>query len=1329
MHEALKKGINDRKSMANTEAQITQYDAQQDAQIISAGFKAATDFAQSAISTYSQSEMRKDAPALVKGLRQLADEYNDPDDPEAYQKFTEARKEYIDSYLEGKNFVFRSVFNQQFRSKYEDDSFDYFDEQFTNSIYAKNKTNAIQIMNDSVDSFVNGEDLSLYENNTIYKTTVDKDGIHVTQEAVQLKNTWATDLPTDTNDANLNEQNRKQNEFNKLLNIQYSAASLMMSMDEAKAYVTSQIPSIESQAMRSEIFNMAEIYSQGVTTVDASGMETTRHYTVDEAKQELYGQYKTGNKTPYTGRTISAEESASYKQIVDSVVDNAYNDMFVTNSKRLVFDEDGWFKEHQRTGYSESDLYSYLASCGMIELDSNGKPISHYGIDDDTWLSIVQMTEGNDKVYRANAWLMNPDDVNEDGLRNLEDVDEDVRYLIAWDGVLANAHLTSEGVFKSLNGSIILPQSTVDYLNGKGANRELSTAIGNLFGTSVETESSEGTKNVSEESATPEPTTVSPNIGGNPIEPAETEGTTFNPKTASASDYLLANKLFSYDGYEGQYEYIDAMIKAEKGDDYVITDADRIAQYNKNENTIDRIIKQNLSALKELGITTVDEARSWMEDQLGLSEMDAKYLDFFLNRIESTNNKYVNTYKVLAAIEGGGWKFGNEYEGNPVGEEVCVGILKTSIKNLIPFINNEEFEKKYGITLDEAIKEYEQSIGLTDVWQTSNGEVRQDNLDSNISEYQYYYGLFDELSAYYMALYPEETYSNICANFNGRAEKVYVYQLENDYLESKAMLEKSPWYQSVKDNPLYGSPLAHLDSLNAIKEYANYEMTDLVQNEFGTWKATKSYDGWFGDIMQRLLEGEDLSYLQNWVQGSSVISQDDTEWFCGNGKDKKAFTYADALGNLTMNPDIVSEAQAVANKIGSRYQNSFWKSMINTVANAKIEELGQKEINDLVSLAITGYYEQFSLSATEENKKNIKTTTDATGKKQQYVDLNDTFESRMSDYEEDYLSGKFNFLGFNEIINDYANGKGGVAQFWAETFTMLNDTKFEGNKDIVFIDSALEALGITNDLDINMSKKEYINGLEKLFYFDKGNYSGEADYVLRLAASMKAVYEHTMSPESASAYGRLEYMDVAQNIIYTDAISPSERKNGTYFSLHSDGSYNLNYYDKDGNKQVINMKFIEPEEFPKTVEKVEKEVNSFVKDNYIVNYILDNENNQNEMYIGNYLNYALSQSDTYMGLYAAMDVITKHTNLGRTNGIKISWTGDEKFKNKNQFLKTVKFERVDFADTTYGNVRADLLWNYSKFMHNGVSGGGAPVTVRGGASASGGASQVSLSNI
>ena len=120
---------------------------------------------------------------------------------------------------------------------------------------------------------------------------------------------------------------------------------------------------------------------------------------------------------------------------------------------------------------------------------------------------------------------------------------------------------------------------------------------------------------------------------------------------------------------------------------------------------------------------------------------------------------------------------------------------------------------------------------------------------------------------------------------------------------------------------------------------------------------------------------------------------------------------------------------------------------------------------------------------------------------------------------------------------------------------------------------------------------------------------------------------------------------------------------------------------------------------------------------------------KNEMYIGNFLNYAISQSDTYMTLYATMDVVEKHTNLGRNNGIKIYWNGEENFRNKNQFLKTVKFERVDFADTTYGNVRADLLWNYSKFMHNGVSGGGAPVTVRGGASASGGASQVSLSNI
>ena len=73
MNEALRKGLNDRMEIANQKAQNTVDKGMAEAQLITQAFNGATDVAKQAISTYSQSQMRKDAPALRKGLRELAD--------------------------------------------------------------------------------------------------------------------------------------------------------------------------------------------------------------------------------------------------------------------------------------------------------------------------------------------------------------------------------------------------------------------------------------------------------------------------------------------------------------------------------------------------------------------------------------------------------------------------------------------------------------------------------------------------------------------------------------------------------------------------------------------------------------------------------------------------------------------------------------------------------------------------------------------------------------------------------------------------------------------------------------------------------------------------------------------------------------------------------------------------------------------------------------------------------------------------------------------------------------------------------------------------------
>ena len=383
MHEALKKTISDRKTITDMEVQNKNNLAQYEANIITTAFNGASEIANKAIGTYAQSEMRKDAPALSKGLEQLADEYINVDDPESYQKFTDARKNYIDNYLQGKNALFRGIFNEQFRANYEDDAYSYFDKKFTTTISEKNIASSSKIMEDSVTSFVNGEDLSKYDNPVIYKTVVDSDGIHVVQEAVTLDNLWDT-----------NTGDEKVDSFNHLLNIQYEAAALAgMTTDKAKVYVEEQIPTIESKVVTNEILSMAE------TMVKESNMTETQ---IANKIMSMYGDGTDSSNyfTPYTKRELTPEESKSYRDIAQKAVSNAWDNMEsyyadVYNEKLIPALE----AIEATCSYITSEVFNGLIDSDEIAIDRRFIKSTLA-----KWDTLLQT---NDAMYALDDWFKN----------------------------------------------------------------------------------------------------------------------------------------------------------------------------------------------------------------------------------------------------------------------------------------------------------------------------------------------------------------------------------------------------------------------------------------------------------------------------------------------------------------------------------------------------------------------------------------------------------------------------------------------------------------------------------------------------------------------------------------------------------------------------------------------------------------------------------------------------------------------------------------------------------------------------------------------------------
>lgn len=467
MYEAQRKKLSDSRTLTDMRANDKLEQSERQNQMIATAFNGATKMAKQGLTIYAQSEMRKDELELNKRLDAVEDEYVNVDDPDAYQHYQEARKKEIDSYLEGKSGIFQLMFNANFRQNYEDNSYASFDKKFTTAIYNSNVDNCNKIIKNAERAIVTEEDISKYENTVLYKTVADEDGIHIVAEEVQLADLWDTNLPTDTDDEEQNYKNSKQNDFNRLLNIEYTAYSLVMPSNEAKAKVESRKDEIETNVMLNELHYMGEKYCNGLPMPDG----TVKHFTIDEALEQEYKCYKANTPSPYTGRTITPEEEESYRKIIDTVIGSEYQKKYDDNSDALYKDTLGiWktFSDKQIATTSENVL-TVLASYNMIELDDNGKLVSHYGIDDKTWAEIDKIMTTSDRIEWSEKWIARDKEVakdnNNDGQIDLSDVPDWALDYIATSAKTGQYYVSEKKFYKTLIGDAWFSQTTRAHIN------------------------------------------------------------------------------------------------------------------------------------------------------------------------------------------------------------------------------------------------------------------------------------------------------------------------------------------------------------------------------------------------------------------------------------------------------------------------------------------------------------------------------------------------------------------------------------------------------------------------------------------------------------------------------------------------------------------------------------------------------------------------------------------------------------------------------------------------------------------------------------------------
>lgn len=1187
MHEALKKTISDRKTITDMEVQNKNNLAQYEANLITTAFNGASEIANKAIGTYAQSEMRKDAPALSKGLEQLADEYINVDDPESYQKFTDARKNYIDNYLQGKNALFRGIFNEQFRANYEDDAYSYFDKKFTTTISEKNIASSSKIMEDSVTSFVNGEDLSKYDNPVIYKTVVDSDGIHVVQEAVTLDNLWDT-----------NTGDEKTDKWNHLLNIQYEAAALSgMTTDQAKTYVEEQIPSIESKVMLEELYSMTELYCNGIM-VDGK----MQYYTEEEAKELLYKQY--GNNTPYTKRDLTAKEKESYKSIIDSVVDTYYKEKQDTNWNNIYTDKDGFMADsyENQLPLTTERWMAHLAESGIVVLNENGKMVSHPGLSDKDYSTLKSIMDCNDKVEFAELWSQKDKkvykDENGDGLVDLTDVpdwalamirqnangyyvDEDFYYKTlsgdAWFAESTKAHIyetinaydavkaimedaiqyeayTSSGIavpennqiqgainaeMESIYGSDWREQD-IPVDDAARITAQISGKIVSEFNVNLANTGDDSLKQYYSESVTSYKRALALAASEQKTTLAtETNAQNYKDIYGDGTGLRQVGKWIKPESDFGAIDYV-RVDEAYKAGDTTFIDAmlinDGYSLVGKTNEELETLRRGKYDA-NENRIDLLMSSAYKYEDENG--KQYAENATDAITRLRTEAGATMTSEQARTNLETKIGDKANYYEGFL--QQLNVFKINPTVLGAEP-LNNAEYEclTVSNINLAVALDAYDIE-GLAKINTDGDDVLSIEEMEALLGE--------DNVKALKdsskKADEPEEAYREallintnyILSNMYGAVSGDFGGDVQAEFnlraVETVAKKAEAAYKDEVsafKHHPAYDSTLS-IKSWSEIVTESNYKTsTGTESQKYGIWKTASSVGDPFMAVMDNIKNGSTLAMERERVAASQMVSESDTDIIMNNLK---------LLEEIVNDPKLADNVSYFVQQLPSEtIKEQAWEVILKAVANRPEGWTYNQVISQIEADFTSSFGSRLKDSFwTQDNLSEYMTGYVAVDFGEGNKLSTDT-KGLMDGYMLDAANGRFELSGINALVNSYYNEKVMTGQrFDLEMKNMNGDELY--NYAII---CALEAHNM-DTYGLDPRADNFTDVLESKFPSISKTSTGYdsilADHILRTAAEIMYVSE-VKSPKHADMFGVPEQMDIAHGMYTTDALNKSK---------------------------------------------------------------------------------------------------------------------------------------------------------------------------------------------
>ena len=1128
MYESMQRELNDKLNIARIQGQNEVQKGQQIGNAISA----LGDAVVQGMSVYAQSTINREKYDLKQKLIAGQTDYLNVDNENASQDYSAWAESQLDQWAESHGSLVKGFFNES-KQTLLDEARTSFDTQLVNRIDARNKLNALETWDEALKAYNEDPTNSdSYEMRDVYKTTFSDGGMKVTHEKVAIDNLY------DTESDNLSD---RQKSFNKLLNVLYESQCLVTDQDTAKAYVDSQIENIENQVIQNDIISQANEWSKGLVDEDGN---TIRHFTKDELIEEMKSQYSTGFDRPYTDGKFTESESASIGSFIEQQVSNAYTKIYNDNKRALITDQDGWFAAQAITGPITSDImYQHLAEEGMIEYQ-DGKVVSHYGLDDSMWLEVKQIADGNDKIARADAWAKNPRDLNNDGLIDLNDVDDDIKHMILMDS-FGNPYVDSKYQYQSFDGSTRYAQSTVDAINrSRQTLQSLTPNITTSVAVYVDTGELPSGIELKAYDGAELPATAE---GADKLRMAQSIWYSYlidaGYTEEVARDIVNANSRqieldLAVSDIAGRMKGLESL---EDYDSFVYTNAIEVG--DKNPVTGSTLTAEEAEYINSRIKKIYDIRLSKATPELS-AEATERMAQLALN-VEDTRNYYISTLEDLSVFESYGYQIDSRYSYFGADGESSVlttgkDILEISNANLLKMLtaNKVDAEGLLSMLDKDAIKA---------------------DCEANGKDFDFEYALAcSNVLVSALAYKTGESFESISAQYNSEAAKKYKDNLERSWKSYKA---------GVEGNQYYDKSVIQVDTFNELEEGAGKNIRNKVSDS-GHFKMATSTEGWMGIVMEKIDEGQSIEYLKQWVQTTPYVSEEDTDKFL-------KMANSDFFQLMTSNTDLKNIVTTEANKIkGVKDNQLYWDCVFNTVQqyHKQLSEGSSVDLSEMVSKAMSAfsqaYGEQLNKSMFE---KEDGSSVYGTAKLGSGKSLSSDTNKKIDDYAIRYNNHEFDGAGIRYLIDSYMEKEGGIDKLQGELATIA------GSKDInnYMVVMALSALGEDVSM-LNPEADTFADDVEK--YFGRINKNDEsydaryADHVLRVAGSFKSALTF-FSDKSTESIGVVTDADYAGNRFQTDAMTESAIKRGDYISKASDGSDVLNIKNENEAPTQISLAF------------------------------------------------------------------------------------------------------------------------------------------------------------